>query len=358
MLFAQQAKRPDPSAKNSQPAGKATLSNSAVPAKPAADNSQANPAAEKRQRPAPQEPEKEPEIDKLDPKLEKILIEWEAHSSKIKSLNGTHTRQEFIKAFGVEKVSEGEFFLETPDKGRIDMIAKPVGKGEPGSKDGYTLEKGSSEKWICTGEEILSFNEDDKTYSREVLPASMRGKNIVHSPLPFLFGMKAEEAKQRFNLRLGQFGKDKDLPWVVIYAVPRMDSDRQNYSEAAIKLDLKRYVPLAVRLVDPNGILTVYTFKTVEINDNGFAKFLKGRFGDPYRPSLKGYTLQISNDVQPVSNTESVRTRPGSRTNQATPAGGSSSGRGTTSKPDADDTQAEGPKPTRTSSANPPSMKR
>ena len=359
MLFAQQVKRPDPSAKTSQPAGKATLSNSAVPAKPAADKSQASPAADKKPRPAPQEPEKEPEIDKLDPKLEKILIEWEAHSSKIKSLHGTHTRQEFIKAFGVEKVSEGEFFLETPDKGRIDMIAKPVGKGDPASKEGYKLEKGSSEKWICTGEEILSFNEDDKTYSREVLPASMRGKNIVHSPLPFLFGMKAEEAKQRFNLKLGQFGKEKEIPYVVIFAVPRMDSDRQNYSEAAIKLDLKHYVPLAVRLVDPNGIQTVYTFKTVEINDNGFAKFLKGRFGDPYRPSLKGYTLQISNDVQPVSNTESGRTRPGSRTNQATPAGGSSSGRGTTSKPDADDTQADRPKPpTRTSSSNPPSTRR
>ncbi|MEI8017758.1 MAG: hypothetical protein WCH39_06120, partial [Schlesneria sp.] len=324
-----------------------------------ADGSQASPAAEKRPRPAPQEPEKEPEIDKLDPKLEKILIEWEAHSSKIKSLHGTHTRQEFIKAFSVEKVSEGEFFLETPDKGRIDMIAKPVGKGEAASKEGYTLEKGSSEKWICTGEEILSFNEDDKTYAREVLPASMRGKNIVHSPLPFLFGMKAEEAKQRFNLRLGQFGKDKDkdIPWVVIYAVPRMDSDRQNYSEAAIKLDLKHYVPLAVRLVDPNGILTVYTFKTVEINDSGFAKFLKGRFGDPYRPSLKGYTLQISNDIQPASNKEPARNKPTNKPTTYAPSG-SSTGRGTSATPDAGDTQAERPKPTRTSSSNPPVMKR
>ena len=136
-----------------------------------------------------------------------------------------------------------------------------------------------------------------------------------------------------------------------------MDSDRQNYSEAAIKLDLKRYVPLAVRLVDPNGILTVYTFKTVEINDSGFAKFLKGRFGDPYRPSLKGYTLQISNDIQPASNKEPARNKPASKPGTNAPAG-SSTGRGTPAKPDADDTQAERPKTTRTSSSNPPTMKR
>ena len=355
-LFAQQGKRPDPSAKNSQPTGKATLSNSAVPAKPAADNSQASPTAEKRPRPAPQDLEKDPEIDKLDPKLEKILIDWEAHSSKIKSLQGKHIRKEFIKTFAVEKVSEGQFFLETPDKGRIDMIAKPIAKGAVASRKDYSLEKGSSERWICTGEEILAFNEDDKTYSREVLPASMRGKNIVHSPLPFLFGMKADEAKQRFNLKLVGFNKDNTA--VQIQAIPRMDSDRQNYSEAAIMLDLKRFVPNAVRLLDPNGIETVYIFEGVKINDSGFWQELKTKFsGDPYHPSLKGYKLQISNDIQPASNTEPAGSKVGNRGSQANPSG-SPAGRGTTSKPDTDETPAERPKTTRTSSANPPSMKR
>ena len=142
-LFAQQGKRPDPSAKNSQPTGKATLSNSAVPTKSAADNSQASPTAEKRPRPAPQDLEKDPEIDKLDPKLEKILIDWEAHSSKIKSLQGKHIRKEFIKTFAVEKVSEGQFFLETPDKGRIDMIAKPIAKGAVPRSVGFVRGKKS-----------------------------------------------------------------------------------------------------------------------------------------------------------------------------------------------------------------------
>jgi TIGR03009 family protein len=355
MLFAQQAKRPEPSARDNQPAGKATLSSPAVPNKSAADSSQPRPTAEKRPRPAPQEMEKEPEVDKLDPKLERILIDWEAHSSKIKSLHGKHTRKEFIKTFAVEKVSEGEFFLETPDKGRIDMIAKPVAKGAVASRKDYALEKGSSERWICTGEEILSFNEDDKTYIREVLPVAMRGKNIVHSPLPFLFGMKADEAKQRFNLKIVSFSKDNTT--VQIQAIPRMDSDRQNYSEAGIVLDLKRFVPNAVRLFDPNGIETVYIFNSVEINDGGFLAKIKSKFSDPYHPSVKGYTLQISNDVQPASNTEPAGSKPGNRGSQANPLG-NPAGRGTTTKPDADEIQVERPKTTRTSSANPPSSKR
>ncbi len=357
MLYAQQAKRPDPSAKDNQPSGKATLSSQPAPGKPAADNSQARPAAEKRPRPAPQDLEKEPEIDKLDPKLEKILVEWEAHSSRIKSIHGKHLRREFIKSFAVEKVSEGEFFLETPDKGRIDMIAKPV-KGEVATREGYTLEKGSSERWICTGEEILSFNDDDKTYTRDVLPVSMRGKNIVHSPLPFLFGMKAEEAKQRFNLKLIGFNKDNTA--VHIQAIPRMDTDRQNYSEAGIMLDLKLFIPRAVRLVDPNGIETVYVFdpKHVKINDSGFLKDLALKFKDPYRPSLKGYTLQIANDIQSVSNKEAAPKKPSSKPNLNAPAGSSTTGRGTPSTTGGDDSQAEKPKPTRTSNANPSSMKR
>ena len=356
MLIAQQVKRPDPSVKENQPSGKATLSGQAAPGKQAADNSQSRPPAEKRPRPAPQEPEKEPEIDKLDPKLEKILNEWEAHSSKIKSISGKHLRREFIKSFAVEKVSEGEFFLETPDKGRIDMIAKPV-KGEVATREGYTLEKGSSERWICTGEEILSFNDDDKTYTRDVLPVSMRGKNIVHSPLPFLFGMKADEAKQRFNLKLIGFNKDNTAAH--IQAIPRMDTDRQNYSEAGIMLDLKQFIPRAVRLVDPNGIETVYIFdqKYVKINDNGFLKELALKFKDPYRPSVKGYTLQISNDVQPVGNKEPARNKPSNKPNPNAPAG-SSTGRGTPSTTGGDDPQAERPKPTRTSSTNPSPLKR
>jgi len=300
-VIAQQAKRPGTPGSTgtaNQPSGRAAMPKSAGKHTPV--DPPAQPAAQKRARPEPEELN----IDKLDPRLEEILIQWEQHSAKIKSLHGKHVRREFNKTFEVEKVSEGEFFLETPDKGRIDMIAKPIEKGKVSMRknaagEPYQLQPGTSERWVCTGEEILSFNMERREYTRDELPASMRGKNIVHSPLPFLFGMKAEDAKHRFNLTLESVGKDNT---VKLKALPRMDTDRQNYQEAWIVLDTKRFVPTAVRLIDPKGLETIYYFESIEINDSGFLRKLKDRFQDPYHPSLKGFTLAMPSDIQPAGN--------------------------------------------------------
>lgn len=299
-VVAQQAKRPSAQSSSgtaNPPAGRAATPRTAGKHTPV--EAPANPGVEKRARPEPAELE----IDKLDPRLEAILIQWEEHSAKIQSLHGKHTRREFNKTFEVEKISVGEFFLQTPDKGRIDMLAKPIKKGDVSSRKGkngepYQLEMGSSERWVCTGEEILSFNMERKEYTRDELPASMRGKNIVHSPLPFLFGMKADDAKHRFNLSIEGVSKDS----VKLKAYPRMDIDRQNYQEAWIVLDTKRYVPTAVRLIDPTGLETIYYFEQIEINDTGFLRKLKERFQDPYHPSLQGFTLAMPNDIEPARN--------------------------------------------------------
>jgi TIGR03009 family protein len=343
MLVAQQAKRPMFPAANNQPAGKSSLGKAAPPA---AENPPAQQAAGKKPRPAAQNLQ----ICVVPPELEKILIKWETESAKIKSLHGKHTRKEYNDTFKVEKVSEGEFFLETPDKGRIDMMAKTPKKGEVGSRkdsetlESYALEKGPSERWICTGEEIISFNEDDKTYVREELPPSMRGKNIVHSPLPFLFGMKAEDAKNRFNLTLVSVGEDI----VRLKVIPRMDSDRQNYHEAHIILDTKTYTPKAVQLIDPNGLETCYYFKNVVPNDGNFAQRLVGSFREnPYKPSYKGYTRFVPpNDVKPAANSETNR-----GANQTKQAGGPATGNSST-KRDAEMNPRSKPQPPRTSSAS------
>ena len=353
LVVAQQGKKPaspvanQPAAANTPP-GRANIGKPPA-AQPGAEEPPVRQASEKKARPAPQDFE----IDKLPPELEKILARWETESAKIKSLHGRHSRSEFNKTFAVEKVSEGEFFLETPDKGRIDMIAKAPKKDEVSSrKDAegkpYELEKGSSERWICTGEEILSFNEDDKTYSREELPESMRGKNIVHSPLPFLFGMKAEEAKSRFNMSLISVGKDS----VKLKAVPRMDNDRQNYHEAWIILDTKRYIPTAVRLIDPNGLETVYMFKDITINDGNFGARIVSRFrGNPYKPSLAGYKRHIPNEVEPASSNAPRDGKP-----QTRQAGGPVGGAGAP-KRGPNEVLSDRPQPPRTTTVPQPGKK-
>ena len=234
-------------------------------------------------------------VEEISQELESLLQKWEVESSKIKSLHGTQSRSEINRVFNVEKVSRGRFFLEMPDKGRIDMLSVKLGKNDlsqwkdPDGKS-FKLETGRSEIWICDGDAILMLDEDEKTFQKEEIPPDQRGKNIVHSPLPFLFGMKAEEAKARYKLTLKR--EDKDI--AVLLAEPRMAKDRQNYKIAQIKLSKKKYLPEEVRLMDQAKQETIYRFDDVVINERDIAGLMPKMFkGDPYRPSLKGYTKVI-----------------------------------------------------------------
>ncbi len=260
---------------------------------------------------------KAPVDDQLEPELEEVLAKWEQQSSKIKSLHGTQSRSEFNHVFCVEKISEGPFFLETPDKGRIDMLSVSIKKGAVSNKKNsedkpYTLETGQSERWICTGDAIVMLNEVDKSYAKEEIPEEQRGKNIVHSPLPFLLGMKADEAKQRFKLMIekDKNGKLKSNDeFVVLLAYPKMEKDKQNYRVARITLDKKKYLPVQVRLKDDSDSEIVYTFKGVVINDSDVRSRLRNMFGqekDPYHPNLDKYTQVITPD-DPIAKREKIR---------------------------------------------------
>ncbi len=280
-LVAQQGKRPAIS--ESKPASK--------PASPGVEGKSTPKDPPARER-------KDYAAEKLSPELEKLLARWEKESALIKSMHGFQTRREFTAEFSVEKVSKGEFFVEPPDRGRIDMIAVIPKKGDVSSRKSYTLATGESMRYICTGDEIIQFDEIGKTYDRHDLPENMRGKNIVHSPLPFLFGIKVEEVKRRFELAMST--PEKDVVW--IKAIPRPDSDdRKHYREARIMLDTTRFVPKLVKLMDPDGIESVYEFSDIKINDSGFGKKLLERFkGDPYKPSVKGYTRFVANEGNPA----------------------------------------------------------
>ncbi|WP_339731119.1 PASTA domain-containing protein [uncultured Gimesia sp.] len=229
----------------------------------------------------------------LPPALEKILEDWETHSKKIEKLEGNHTRYWYDDVFQVEKLSEGKFYYEQPDKGRIDITGVKVPKGKQGkkqNKDGkpYQLKPGDNERWICDGKRIFSINEDEKSYEIYPIPLNRRGENIMEGPLPFLFGMPAATAKKRYFLKLLE-----NTPQRIIIAVkPRRRADAANYSEAKVMLNPETFLPSAVQLIHPGGNQsTVYTFGNVVANKNqGLIRRVFGN--DPFVPDLDDYQLQ------------------------------------------------------------------
>jgi len=233
--------------------------------------------------------------EQLSPELEKVLRDWETKSAQVKSLTGNHVRTVYNLVFEEEKRSSGKFYLKNPDMGRIDLVGTNPKRGEKSLRIGksgepFRLQADHAEKWICTGQEIVAINDEDKTFEVMPLPKEAQGENIVNTPLPFLFGMKAEEAKRRYRIRMEKNTKDS----VMLIIFPRLAADQQNYVEAWVMLEKTNYLPTAVKMFDPTGKMeTVYKFESVKVNDRGgFGIFAEAKW---WQPDLKsqGYKLVL-----------------------------------------------------------------
>ena len=239
-------------------------------------------------------PQKTPvlQLQNLPPELEKILADWEIASAKIKKLQGEHYRYVYDYVFMVEKRSQGLFYYEAPDKGRIDLVGRKVRSGtvavkldpNTGKQVKLKVEADRPEKWICDGQQISMVNVIDKTVERFPIPPENKGASIIDGPLPFLFGMPAEKAKRRYFLKLLKSPSQSQI-W--LEARPRWRQDAVNYRQAKVILDKKTFLPVAVQLIDPPGTKeTVFTFLNLEPNKR---RRIFG--GNPFNPWLRGYRI-------------------------------------------------------------------
>lgn len=263
---------------------------------------QERPADDRKLRPAP-EPLR---VNNVPPELMKILKDWELSSAKIKKLEGKHRRWEYDYVFKVLKRNSGAIYYETPDKGRIDL--EPVPNPEPpknvknpppplekdkkhwltGKPMDFELQPGPAERWYCNGQLITQVDDQSKTATQMVIPPQAQGEHIADGPLPFLFGMPAQKAIQRYDMKLISEDREAGKAW--IEARPRWQNDRANYQLATIILDLKTFLPDAVRLIDPAGTKeTAFKFGELEVNSRSLTPKLFR--GDPFKFSDRGYKV-------------------------------------------------------------------
>lgn len=244
------------------------------------------------------------EVQRLTPELEAVLDSWEEKTSQIAKLKGNFVKTSYDNVFEVQKLARGEFMYEAPDKGYYtfqgynpkNIKAKHNDRGVP-----FKLEADIDEKWYCTGEEIYQLNVTDRTYDRVDIPKENRGKNIIDGPLPFLFGMKKDQAVRRYTLEL----VNADQRQIRLKVKPKLQHDLMNYSEAEIILDARTYLPYAVKLLDPPGTKT-----TVHMFEGVTTSVFKWTIRDPFRPNLLGYKPVIRKDAITGEDPETIRRSP------------------------------------------------
>lgn len=235
--------------------------------------------------------------------LVRVLRKWENSSTLIKSLQGEHHRIVYDFVFETEKHADGKFFYESPDKGRIDIDVTEIPAGavgnrvNPKTKKPFRVKSDIPEQWICDGTRIISINIDEKTAEIFQIPPQGRGVNIMNGPLPFLFGMPAEMALNRYKLKV----LNENETTVMLLANPNWPRDRANWIEAKIILNKTIevggqtvYLPQAVQLTDPTrNSQTVYTFKNLKINAG--EPIWKIRWRKWYEPNLNGLNVTTKN---------------------------------------------------------------
>lgn len=278
-----------------------------------------------------QAPEMSPELVK---ELDRILEFWSASSEDITRLQGKHFRIVYDTAFEVEKQSEGEFAYEKADKGRLDItpvevtpqlvaareqeVIKAKAEGRKPSvrvgKNGkpYALVMEQPERWSCDGQRVYSMDIEKKEAIVAQLPADMQGKNIMDSPLPFLFGMPPEKAKHRFTIFFtnSQFDPKSGRAKLTIY--PRLPQDATNWRQADVILDLKEFLPTAVQLLDPAGTkITVYRFQDFKKNQKDWiGNWINADARTRFTPDLRDFQVQVVGEERPGEMAENAAKPP------------------------------------------------
>ncbi len=147
--------------------------------------------------------------------------------------------------------ASGELKYMAPDKGmfKIDLFLKLTGQLDAKNQPEYkSFDNVYGEWWLCDGEKVYEYDRSGKRCTKFTMPPEMKGTGILESPMPFMFGVKAEKIKERYWVRAlpppnDQQGKPRnDIH--VIEAYPKFQSDATNYDHVQVYIDREIFLPI------------------------------------------------------------------------------------------------------------------
>ncbi len=186
--------------------------------------------------------------------LDQVLDVWEKRTAEVQRYQCEFTRWEYeptMHPTAPTRIAKGVLKFAAPDKGlfRVDESETIVDKS-PNPKYAVNPEQRFGEYWICDGEWIHDLDRNQEKATKTQLPPELRGKQIYLSPLPFLFGVKASEIKQRYWVRTVAPPEGSEDVWVE--AFPKSADDSGNYSRVQVVLDRSTCLPTALIVFLPN----------------------------------------------------------------------------------------------------------
>jgi TIGR03009 family protein len=170
-------------------------------------------------------------------KLDDLLARWEEQSSRIKSLDAKFVRIDQSATWQDKTTYVGRAILKSPDLAFLDFQRLEGKKLEP------------YEQIRCTGDEVYHYRSATNQIFIYPMPADQRQRALEEGPLPFLFNMRAADAKRRYNMVF----RTEDLKYYLLQIQPREQADREAFIRADVALNKTTFMPDVIRLLAPNG---------------------------------------------------------------------------------------------------------
>ena len=184
--------------------------------------------------------------------MEWLLKKWEHQSSLLKTLDVTVLRIDDNPAWGEIEYYEGRALFKSPNLAFIDFNKitqddkkKPL--RDPQKKDKWLATP--YERIVCTGEEVWQYKSDTQQIFIYPLGKNEKKKAIDEGPLPFLFNMHAEDARQRYQMSL----ISEDAKGYGVSIKPKLQEDKESFSIAFVNLDRRYLLPVRIMLKSPDG---------------------------------------------------------------------------------------------------------
>jgi TIGR03009 family protein len=185
-------------------------------------------------------------------KMDELLVQWEKKSTGFQTLDAAFVGEE-DDGFGPPIRFQGRALLKSPNLAFLHFERPDAnGKFAP------------YEQIRCTGNEVYHYKATTSQIFIYPLAPDERQRALEEGPLPFLFNMRAENAKRRYV-----FVFLRELPnYHKVQIIPRQKIDREAFSMAIVLLDKKTFLPKALRLWDPENGKSTKTYEFKEIRPN------------------------------------------------------------------------------------------
>jgi TIGR03009 family protein len=200
--------------------------------------------------------------------VDQVLAYWENSSSQVERLRCQFNR--FTYDSGIcnyadpattqmvaHEIAGGLIKYEAPDRAIIEVdkkrFASPPSATNPSLEykdlDAAAMEL-QRERYVSSGDAIFFYDYTEKQLIKQNLPRELQGQGIKNSPLPFLFGAKADELKARYWIRPITPDGVQEQWWLEVF--PKRRQDAEHYSRAVVVLGGKEFLPIQIQLFAPD----------------------------------------------------------------------------------------------------------